>query len=78
MSVMNEFNNPPLVHLEFTCLFKWWVILSVIDSTTRLSSTSKCLLTTLCTTRFAPRAAYAVRYACLGRKNSVKRTKTHD
>ena len=25
------------------------------------------------TRRFAPRAAYATRYACLGRKNSVKR-----
>ena len=27
------------------------------------------------TRRFAPRAAYAARYACSGRKNSVKRTK---
>ena len=27
------------------------------------------------TRRFAPRAAYAARYACLGRKNSGKRTK---
>ena len=28
-----------------------------------------------CTRRFAPRAACAARYACFGRKNSVKRTK---
>ena len=30
------------------------------------------------TRRFAPRAAYATRYACSGRKNGVKRTKVHD
>ena len=30
------------------------------------------------TRHFAPRAAYAARYACLGRKNSMKRTKVHD
>ena len=28
--------------------------------------------------RFAPRAAYAARYDCSGRKSSVKRTKVHD
>ena len=32
----------------------------------------------VCTRRFAPRAAYATRYPCLRRKNSVKRTKVHD
>ena len=36
----------------------------------KLPSTLVCF-----TGRFAPRAAYAARYACSGRKNSVKRTK---
>ena len=39
------------------------------------SFTPSIILRSTCTRRFAPRAAYAARYAYSGRKNSVKRTK---
>ena len=41
----------------------------------RLAPRGTTLYVVLYTRRFAPRAAYAARYACLGRENSVKRRK---
>ena len=57
---------------------RWPFALHPTSLLVRTTRTSTVYFLSIYTRRFAPQAAYAARYACLGRENSVKRTKVHD